>query len=482
MLTDRRIGAARLVALLGAWRRDGVAYGALADALRASILSGAVPLRTTLPGERELADALDVSRTTTASAYDVLRTEGYLVSRRGSGTVTTLPTGRTRHPETPAAPVDHAVLDLSVAAPPAPTRLHAAYLDALDALPRHLATTGYSPLGVAELREAVAERYTRRGTPTTPDQVLVTSGAQHAIHLLLAAHCGPGDRVAVEHPTYPGAVRAVRAAGARPVPVPVHADGLDVDLLESTVRQVAPRVAYLIPDNQNPTGTSLSAPARDRVRALARRTRTLVVGDEALTDLVLDGPSPEPLAGDGRSGDLVVSVGSASKSFWGGLRVGWVRADADLVARLAAERGHVDLGTPVLEQLVTARLLADGDDALDERRAYLRERRDVLGGLLAERLPDWRVTLPAGGLSFWVDLGVPVSSALVALCARLGLRLAAGPAFGVDGSFERYLRLPFTADGDALERAVAILADAWAAVGVPTQRPPEGSQAFAALV
>jgi DNA-binding transcriptional MocR family regulator len=481
MLTDRRIGATRLVTLLGSWRREGAAYGALADALRASILSGALPLRTTLPGERELADALAVSRTTTASAYDVLRGEGYLVSRRGSGTVTTLPAARSGRPAATAEP-DDGTLDLSIAAPPAPTRLHAAYLDALDALPRHLATTGYTPLGVDELRAAIAERYTRRGTPTTPEQVLVTNGAQHAIHLILAAHCGPGDRVVVEHPTYPRAIDAVRAAGARPVPVPVHADGLDLDLLESTVRQVAPRVAYVIPDHHNPTGTSLSEAARDRVRALARRTRTLVVADEALSDLTLDGAPPLPLAGDGRASDLVVTVGSASKSFWGGLRVGWVRAEPELVARLAAERSHVDLGTPVLEQLVTARLLTDGADALDERRAYLRERRDLLVRLLAERLPGWRCAAPAGGLSLWVDLGAPVSSALVALCARLGLRLAAGPAFGVDGSFERFLRVPFTAEADALERAVTILADAWAAVGASTQRLDDPRPAYAAVV
>jgi len=481
MLTDRRIGASRLVALIGAWRRDGAAYGALADALRASILSGAVPLRTTLPGERELADALDVSRTTTAAAYDVLRTEGYLVSRRGSGTVTTLPTPAPARPATPNMPGDD-VLDLSIAAPPAPTRLHAAYLDALDALPRHLTTTGYTTLGTPELRAAVAERYTRRGTPTTPDQVLVTSGAQHAIHLLVTAHCGPGDRVVVEHPTYPRAIDAARAAGARPVPVPVHPDGLDLDLLESTVRQVAPRVAYLIPDHHNPTGTSLSTHARDRVRSLSRKTRTLVVADEAMTDLTLDGPAPEPITGDGRSADAVVAVGSMSKSFWGGLRIGWVRADAELVARLGAQRSHVDLGTPVLEQLVAARLLADGADALDERRAYLRERRAVLTTLLADRLPEWHVTVPHGGLALWVDLGAPVSSALVALCARLGLRLAAGPAFGVDGSFEQHLRLPFTADGDALERAVTVLADAWAAVGASAPLPVAARAPFAAVV
>lgn len=467
LTSDRRISGHGVATIIGAWSRPGAAYAALADALRQAVLSGSLPLRTRLPSERELADALQVSRTTTTAAYDALRDEGYLVSRRGSGTVTTLPERLPRPgaPLTRPTNLDDDVVDLTTAAPQAPEGLHDAVRDALDLLPRYLPTTGYSPAGLPELREAIAARYTERGTPTSPDQVLVTTGGQEAIHLLVAAHAGPGDRVLLEHPTYPHALDAVRAASARPVAVPSGPDGIDLDLLASTVRQASPRLAYLIPDHRNPTGTSLSADDRARVRDLAQRTRTLVVGDEALTDLTLDGPEPASFAGDG-TGAHVACLGSASKTFWGGLRIGWVRAHRDLVGRLTAQRAHVDIGSSVIDQLVVARLLADRDAVLAQRRVMLRERRDLLRDLLAQRLPGWTPNLPPGGLALWVDLGAPVSSALAALAPRHGVRVAAGPVFGVEPGLERYLRVPFTEPPARLERAVDGLARAWAELGV----------------
>lgn len=458
---DRRVNGPRLRALLGPWEGRGPAYQALAGGVRALVRTGSLPLGTRLPGEREVAEALGVSRTTVTAAYDLLRDEGFLVSRRGSGTVTTLPPGAGDRAPATLGTQDDALVDLSAAAPTAPPQLAEACAAALDQLPRHLDHTGYLPLGLPELRRAVADRYTARGVPTRPDQVLVTTGAQQAIHLLMTTLAGPGDRVVVEHPTYPHAIDAARGAGARPVPVPVTAEGLDVDLLASTVRQTAPRLAYLVPDHHNPTGTSLDHEARARVRELARRTGTLVVGDETLTDLTLDGPPPPPFAG-GPAEDLVACVGSASKSFWGGLRVGWVRAHPDLVSRLAQRRAHVDIGSSVLDQLVTAALLEREREVLDARVAAVREQRDVLLTALRERLPSWRVPVPAGGLSTWVDLGAPVSSALSALAHAHGVRIVPGTAFGVDGTFEDRLRVPFSRPPEELRRAVDGLAAAWA--------------------
>jgi DNA-binding transcriptional MocR family regulator len=473
LVSDRRIGGSGLAAVLGGWRRPGPAYAALADAVRRAVLAGDLPLSTRVPGERELAAALGVSRTTTSGAYGVLRDEGYLVSRQGSGTVTALPPVRTspRSPgartASPAAP--DGVVDLTMAACAAPRTLHPAALRAVEQLPRH-AGHGYAPLGLDVLREAIADRYTARGTPTSPDQVLVTTGAQHAIALLMGTHAGPGDRVVVEQPTYPHAIEAVRAAGARPVPVPTGPAGTDLDLLESTVRQVAPRLVYLIPDHHNPTGATLDGAGRARVRELAARTGTVVAGDEVLTDLSLDGPAPEPWSGDGRAA-RVVAIGSMSKSHWGGLRVGWLRGSADLVTRLALARRATDLGTAVLDQLVATELLRLGPEPVEERRAQLRAGRDLLAGLLAERLPTWRFTVPRGGQSLWVDLGAPVSSALSALALAHGVRVAPGPAFGVDGGLEDRLRVPYTAPAADLRRAVDGLALAWAALGSPGADP-----------
>ncbi|MBX9246910.1 PLP-dependent aminotransferase family protein [Actinotalea ferrariae] len=466
---ERRVSAAALQRTLGAMPAGGTAYLALADGLRRAVLDGSLPLATRLPSERELAEALGVSRTTTAAAYQRLREQGFLTTRRGSGSVTTLPSepgraGRARDGLPLTGTDDGATVDLAVAAPTAPPQLAEAAARALEALPRLLATTGYSHQGLPGLRAQVAARYAARGTPTAPDEVLVTTGAQQAITLVISMVVGPGDRVVVEQPTYPNVLAAIRAAGGRPVPVPVGPHGLDLDLLESTVRQVAPRLVHLTPDHHNPTGQSLDDEGRARVRELAARHRTLVMADETLTDLVLDGPPPSSITGDAtRSG--LVAVGSASKSFWGGLRVGWVRGHRDVVGRLATRRAHHDMSTAVLEQLVVEELLARADEVLDVRRAQLRVQRDTLLAAVARHLP-WQVPVPAGGLSTWVDLGAPVSSALAAVAVRHGVRVAPGPLFGADGSFEDRLRLPFSLPAEDLERGVLGLAAAWRSLGM----------------
>jgi DNA-binding transcriptional MocR family regulator len=267
----------------------------------------------------------------------------------------------------------------------------------LDAL---LCGHGYELLGRPELRAAIADRFTARGLPTRPDQVLVTSGAQHAFALILATLTGAGDRVLVEHPTYPNALDAVRARGARPVPVPMGPgrDGTgswDLDLLTASVRDAAPRLMYVIPDFHNPTGGVLDAAGRERLVALARRTGTPVVLDETMTELALDGPPPTPAASFGGADSThVLTIGSASKVFWGGLRVGWIRASPPLVRRLGAARAALDLGGPTIEQLVVSKLLTDVDAVVAERRVELVAAREHLLDRLAAVFPSWRASRP----------------------------------------------------------------------------------------
>ena len=468
---DRRIGARSIARLLGEWRPpDGRGLtGALADQVRLLVLDGRLPLHTRMPAERELATALGVSRTTVAAAYEALRGAGVLRSRRGAGSWTQLDPRTPVAAGTPFSPtgtepgIDLAHAALAAPVPAMRTATAAAATD-LDAL---LAGHGYDLLGRPELRVALAERFTARGLPTRADQVLVTSGAQHAFTLVLAALTNPGDRVLVEHPTYPNALDAVRARGARPVPVPMAPGPLgtgawDLDLLTASVRDAVPRLMYVIPDFQNPTGGVLDAEGRERLVALARRTGTPLVVDETLAELSLDGPPPPPAASfGGVDSTHVLTIGSASKVFWGGLRVGWIRASAPLVRRLAAARAALDLGGPALEQLLVARLLPEIDDVVRGRRAELTAARDHLLGTLGEAFPTWRASRPTGGLSLWIDLGAPVSSRLTMAARRHEVLLAAGPRFGLDGAFERRLRLPYTLRRDRAEVALGRLALAW---------------------
>jgi DNA-binding transcriptional MocR family regulator len=463
---DRGLSGPHLARLLGAWRTSGPAYAALAGALRLLVLDGRLPLRTRLPGERELADALGVSRTTASAAYALLREEGFLASRRGSGSWTRLPADRAAPALGERPSPEPGVIDLTLAACAAPEgALHSALAAATAELPRHLPGPGYDPAGLPVLRSAIAEHLTRRGVATAPEQVLVTAGAQHAWTLLLRVLSGPGDRVLCEHPTYAAALDAIRALGARPVPVPLLDDGWDLDMLAATLRQAAPRLAYVIADHHNPTGLTMPAADREALVALARATRTPVVIDETIADLRLTSePCPPPVAALDPDGELIVSVGSMSKAFWAGLRIGWIRANPTLIQRLAAARTALDIAGPVLEQLVAVELLAVADEIVGRQRAAARERRDAFVAALRGALPNWRVPVPEGGLSLWVELDAPRSTALAALADRHGVRLAAGPRFGVDGAFERFIRLPFSLPAPVLEEAAARLAVAWRAV------------------
>jgi DNA-binding transcriptional MocR family regulator len=468
MGTDRGLSGPHLARLLGAWRSGRPGYVALAAAIRLLVLDGRLPLRTRLPGERELATALGVSRTTAAAAYAALREEGFLTSRRGAGSWTSLPADGRAAPGAAEPPPDDGVIDLSAAATSAPEgALHRALASATEELPRHLPGSGYDAVGLPALRAAIAARLTARGAETAPEQVLVTAGAQHALALLLRVLSGPGDRVLVDHPTYPNALDAVRATGARPVPVALGPGGWDLDMLEATMRQAAPRLAYVIPDHHNPTGLTLDAAGRERAVALARATRTPLVVDETMAELTLEpgtGP-PAPVCAHDPAGETVITVGSMSKAFWAGLRIGWIRASPTLVGRLALARATVDLGSPIVEQLVATELLADPDPVLAGQRTALRARRDALAAAVRATLPAWRFDLPPGGLSLWIELDAARSSALAAVADRHGVRVAAGPRFGVDGAFERFVRLPFNLPEALLAEAVERLAVAWHAVG-----------------
>ena len=207
-----------------------------------------------------------------------------------------------------------------------------------------VARVGYDVLGRAELREAIAERYSRRGIPTSPNEVLVTTGAQSAIHLVASVLLGRGDRVLIETPTYPHAADALRRSGARLVGVPVLTDdGWDLDRAEQAFARTLPVMAYLMPDFQNPTGRSMSSVEREVLLRAGERAGSVLVLDETTADLDIDRGAMAPGFDDGDPA-AVVRIGSLGKTVWGGIRVGWVRAEGDLIRRLVAARPAHDLG------------------------------------------------------------------------------------------------------------------------------------------
>jgi DNA-binding transcriptional MocR family regulator len=459
------VRGAQLARLLGQWhslpgRHRSPDYAALAAAVRGLLSDGRLPLGVRLPAERELAEALAVSRTTVSAAYRTLRESGHLTSRRGAGSWTTLPQGHRVASSGLWAPIaDSDVIDLGVAALPAPDELVGAARAAADDLPRYLGSAGYHPTGLVELREAVAAGYTARGVATSAEQIIITAGTQQALDLVLRLSVPAGSPVLVEAPTYPNALAALSARRAR---ISTHgldtATGWDGEMLLGALRQGRPRCAYVIPEFHNPTGHLMDAELRERLVATAHTAGTELIVDESFVDLPLDGcEMPPPVAVFDRH-SRVVSIGGMSKPYWGGLRIGWVRASAPLVQRLAAIRVGVDMSSPVLEQLVGVRLLEQSQRIVAARRAQLRARRDTLIGALREQLPEWTFTVPAGGVTLWAELDGPISSALARAAEDVAVRLAPGPRFGLDGTLERFLRLPFTLPEEDLIEAVKRIA------------------------
>jgi DNA-binding transcriptional MocR family regulator len=460
-----RIGGRALADLLpDLHTMPGPVYSALAHGITSLVLDGRIATETRLPSERELAGALRVSRATVTAAYDALRTDGFLASRTGSGSFVTVPAGsrpRTALARWSTSTSDAAdVIDLSCAALPAPPDvIEEAVAAAAGRLMPHLLGDGYDPTGLPALREAVAARFTGRGVPTRPDQVLITNGSLHGLDLLLRLLIGPGDRVITELPSYPGAFDAIRANGGRVVPVPMAPEGgWHVGQLQATLRQTAARLAYLTPDFHNPTGALIPSADRREVLRTARQTGTTVVVDESFVELGFGVGERATAAVD----PSVLTIGSLSKPIWGGLRIGWLRASStDLIHRLAALRTSIDMGGAVLDQLVAALLFDRIDEIAAARIVELVPKRDALVDAVARELPDWRVAVPQGGLSLWAELPAALSTPLTMVAAQSGVVLVPGSRFGVDGTLERFLRLPYALPAAQLVEAVRRLAGVW---------------------
>lgn len=457
----------------------------LAGALKAAIERGEVPAGARLPPERPLAEALGVSRTTVVLAYRQLRRVGLLESRQGSGTWVPRRAGLAARPpreeprrsflvdsvtraaaEEPSDTIAFMGACLAGAGPFLDEAWEAAHAD-LEGL---ASGTGYSPQGLPALRQAVAAYLSGRGLATDPDEVLITGGAQQAIDLLARFLVAENDVVVLEDPTYLGAIDVFALVRARLHPLPVGATGADVGSLRRLVAQAAPALVYLVPSFHNPTGTVLPETARREVARLSEQNRLAVVEDESLADLSFGREPPPPIAAFA-PGAPVFTVGSMSKLFWGGLRVGWVRGPQPLVARLTRVKVAADLSGSVVSQALAARLLPRRDEVIRVRRRELQARFERLTRLLHEKLPDWSWIRPEGGLTLWVRLPTPSAEELAQGAPRHGVSIVPGPVHSPSGGCRDHLRLPFVMEEDRLAEGVARLARAWEACrGTQVQR------------
>ncbi len=454
----QRTVPARQVADLVTGYDAGPAYRGLAESLRVVITDGRIPSGVRMPSERQLTAELGVSRTTVTRAYAELRDHGFLASRQGSGWLTTLPEARGRRGDhlLPVGDQPLGKIDLTMGASAAGEGIMAAFRQAVAQLPGYLSGAGYHPAGVPELRAAVATSFAARGLPTDPDQIVITPGALAAVAIAARALVMPGKRVLMESPTYPNAIATFARNSAR-------ISGVDAGQswatgVSAAARQLRPAVTYLIPDFHNPTGALRSDPDRRQVAAALSRAGTTAVVDESVALLNLDGqPMPAPFAAHHPD---TLTAGSLSKTFWAGLRIGWLRVPAARMDEVTRARLSMDLGSPVVEQLAAVRLIED-TQLLGKRLRQLRRSRDAALDALGRHLPDWEVQRPGGGLHLWCRLPEPASTALVARAEEHDVMLAAGPEFAPEGGLDRFVRIPFAQPADLLTEAIGRMTEAW---------------------
>jgi len=411
----------------------------IAHAVARDIQSGRLRPGDKLPGTRTLAKELNLHRNTVAAAYDELRSEGWIEASRGKGTIVSrdLPEVAARPPRVQASHDARVGYPLERFASPADapwpeprsgvlalagiadgrllpmTEFARAYRRAALSLQ---ATAGHYPsssLGHPRLIRALKEMLATTRGISRERGLIVTRGSQMGLFLLVEYLLRPGDVVAVENPGYAFGWEAFRRKGVRLVPVPIDGGGLRIDALREIVRHNAIRAVFTTPNVQYPTTVTLTPGRRRELLALAAEHRIVVVEDDFVHEYRYDGRPVLPLAAQDRDG-VVIYLGSLSKVFMPGPRLGYVVAPTPVIEGLAWLRELVDVcGDPILE-VAMAELVAEGvlQRHVWRMRKIFEERRDALAQAMRSELGGVvRFRPPAGGPTVWCEVDVDIDVA-----------------------------------------------------------------------
>jgi len=458
-------------------------YNQVYNQLRYQILSGELPIGSSLPPERKLAQQLGVSRNTVVRAYSELEAEGFIAGRMGSGRyVEAVPPaascGRFDWNNT----YGHASL---TAYPPHMEELLSVgdvYPDTINFIHGHggkhtLASSGFadyvkaaseqsfsyyftSAQGHPQLRERIVD-WMAMEQISSPEQVVVTSGSQEGLYFITTLLAKPGDLIVAEMPTYFGSLQLFQSLGIQVIPIPLDRHGMRVDVLEGVLARFRPRFLYTVPTFHNPTGCVLSLERRKKLLALSERYQLPIVEDDAYRHLHLEVEPPPALKSLDQSGN-VIYLNTFSKLLFPGLRVGWIGASRPF-ARLLTRMKELSITTNVLGQLALASYLRD--DALrphlKKARAAYAEQAAIMEKHLSALKP-YGVTYekPAGGFYFWVSLPEEIHTReLMEECRRRGVTFACGDMFLLREAEQRYIRLCFTHERpEQIERGMSLLA------------------------
>lgn len=447
-------------------------YLQIVEVIAHKIRDHTLPPGSKLPPERELATLFAVSRTTAINAYRQLEQQGLIQTKVGSGTyVAEVSIDATNTPppmpwnqlfsphlqspvssilrELVSAPISEQNISLA-AGMPDPTlypcdiftnlcKKHGHKIDYADL--GHIPTEGYAPL-----RQTLATQHTQKSATTiTPDNILILSGSQQGIYLLSKIFLQPGDCVVVESPTYIGAIQVFHSAGVRILTLPTNAS-LPMSLLEDYLIRYRPKLFYTIPTFQNPNGRVSPLSERQELLRLAAKHQLIIVEDDPYSELYYNEPPPPSLkALDNHN--IVIHLGTFSKTTFPGLRTGWMVAPQPVINRIALEKQYVDLHSNNLSQWLLHLFLAE--DALQSHlvsvRKEYKKRRDAMADSIKLHCgSSLDFSLPVGGFYLWCKLHTTVTSpVLLHEATKNGVSFVPGEAFYTDHSSLKELRLCF---------------------------------------
>ncbi|NOZ77645.1 MAG: PLP-dependent aminotransferase family protein [Acidobacteria bacterium] len=450
-------------------------YRQIVDRIREQIVGGMLPEGFRLPPERRLAEALGVNRSTVLTAYRELKAEGLLHAHVGRGTSVHAPVPATRPPAgTGGVPwrqlfregghhvQDPVVRDLLELTERRDVVSLAIGLPAPELLPLHLLGTIFDTLveeagpqmllhcpteGHTPLRETLTRWLATRGIACSVPEVLVLSGSQQGLDLMVRALVDPGDLVVVEEPTYVGILPVLRAAQARVLAVPVDHDGMRTDVLEAILERHRPKLIYTLPTFQNPSGVEMSLTRRKELLELSARTQVPILEDDPYSELCYDG-SPLPSLKALDSTGHVVYLSTLSKVLFPGMRLGFLVGPRPLIRRLALLKQGIDLHSSSVGQRLLDRFIRDGhyEPYLATLRTAYAERRDTMDQALSDgEVSGLAWTKPRGGFYFWCRLPREVErSRLLNEAADAGVAYLPGDACFAEPPADAFVRLNFS--------------------------------------
>ncbi|NYE07196.1 DNA-binding transcriptional MocR family regulator [Bacillus niacini] len=400
-------------------------YHAILDHIRSDLLEEELQL----PSVRELSKQLGVSLVTVVKAYQKLEKEGFITSVQGKGTFVR----KTKKEETERkkgtssydwqlSVQDYLPRSQFARFHQVPEKIHLSssmldpgllpnrYLEQeihrmLSENPKVLSQYGEIQ-GDKALRKVMVEYLQMMDVPTSPDNILVTSGSQQGIDLIARTFVGPGDVVVMEAPTYPGAIDVFRGRGATILTVPVDNDGMRVDLLQNLCDKYKPKIIYTVPTFHNPTGAVMPTKRRKQILEIAKSTQCLVIEDDPWSEIYFERKPPASMISLDKDGHVIYLKG-LSKILAPGCRIGILAATGSIFKRLLAAKANTDLGSPLLTQkaiipFITSKRMMDH---LKKLRTALKIRRDLVLEILSQHSPEevsWFI--PKGGLNLWLTL------------------------------------------------------------------------------